>query len=429
MKLFTTIFASAVLFFAQTALGGEMEVFNLKNNIKVLFNKTDGVKVVSVKVYTPVSVISENSKNAGISNMTARLMAKSTKNRSNEILAKDADDIGADFHAAGDYDYAGFNMSFLSEYFDRALEILSDVVVNPSFDEKEIENDKKDASAAFKSRKDAIFNVASDKFIKLFYADAPYSNPVLGKPETVEAITARDLKDWHKFSYNASNLLISVSGNVESETVKKSLEKYFGNIEAGEKFEKKVFASDIKRPRESVEKGKFNQAYIFMGFDAPSLGGKDFVSLKAASAVLGGRMTSRLFVELREKLGLAYETSVIYPSRVEDSFFVIYIGLDKKNIDLTLKRIDEILKDFCSKEIDAQELEDVKTYIKGMYIMDRQTVSKTSYYYAWREITGQGYKYDDEYLSDVEKVTTKDVCAAANKIFKQKPLTVIIKPE
>ncbi|MDR3112783.1 MAG: insulinase family protein [Endomicrobium sp.] len=406
-----------------------MEVFNLKNNIKVLFNKTDGVKVVSVKVYTPVSVISENPQNAGISHMTARLMVKSTKNRSREILANDIDDIGANLHPDGDYDYIGFNMDFLSEYFDKAAEILSDIAVNPAFDEKDISDEKRDTAAAFKSRKDAIFHTALDKFIKLFYADAPYSNPVMGKPETVEALTSEDLKGWHKFSYNASNILISVSGNVESKIVKESLEKYFGNIESGQKFEKQSFSSDIKRPSKTVEEGKFNQAYIFTGFDAPPLSGKDFVALKVASAVLGGRMTSRLFVELREKLGLAYETSAVYPSRLETSFFAVYIGLDKKNIDLTLNKIDEILKDFRSVQISEQELKDVKTYIKGMYIMDRQTVSRTSYYYAWREVTGQGYKYDDQYLDDVEKVTPKDVYNAANKFFTQKRLTVIIKPK
>ena len=428
MKQNLAIALLSVIFFAQGAFGGEMEVFNLKNGVKVLFNKTNGVKVAAMRIYTPVSVISENPQNAGISYITAKLMTRSTKNRSSEILAKDIDDIGASLSCDADYDYAGFCMTFLSEYFDKAAEILSDVLINPAFDAKEIASEKKDIDAAFKSNKDSIFLTALHKFIKLSYADAPYSNPVIGKPETVEAVTEQNLKDWHKHSYNASNILISVSGNVNAKTVKKSLEKYFGKIESGEKFVKPEFETGIKKSLKTVEKGKFNQAYIFTGFEAPRLSDKDFAALKVASAVLGGRMTSRLFIELREKLGLAYETSAIYPSRAADSFFAVYIGLDKKNIDLTLKRIDEILKDFCSKEIDEQELKDVKTYIKGMYIMDRQTVSKTSYYYAWREITGQGYKYDDEYLNDVEKVTTKDIYDVANKIFKQNSVTVVIDP-
>jgi len=107
----------------------------------------------------------------------------------------------------------------------------------------------------------------------------------------------------------------------------------------------------------------------------------------------------------------------------------VYIGLDKKNIDLALEKIGGVLKELRENEVPAQELTDVKTYIKGMYVMDRQTVKNRSYYYAWREITGQGYKYDDEYLNDVEKVTAKDIYEVSNKIFSQKPITVILKPE
>lgn len=406
-----------------------MNDFTLKNGIKVIFNKTSGVKVASVRVVTPVSAVCENENNSGISNLTARLMVKATANRSVETLAKDIDNIGADLYADTDYDMSGFNMSFLSEYFDKACEIFSDVVKNPLFDEKEVDFEKQNTIAALNSRKDSIGRTASDNFIKAFYGNTSYSFPVAGSEKTVSALTSENLKDRHKYSYNASNILISVAGNIEESVVKKSLEKYFGNIESGKKLEKPVLSLDLKKPEEVKVSGKFNQAYIITGFPAPSLSGRDFVTLKVINALLGGRMTSVLFTELREKLGLAYEVGAIYPSRIGESYFAVYIGLDKKNISLTLKRIDEILKDFCSKEVDAQELKDTKTYIKGLYIMDRQTVGKQSYYYAWREIVGQGYKYDEKYLDDIDNVTAADIKAAANKIFGAKPLTLIIDPE
>ena len=413
---------------ANSALGGEMQVFNLKNDIKVLFNKTSGVKVAAVKIFTPVSVICENPENAGISYLTAKLMAKSTKNRNNETLAKDIDDIGADLSADADYDYAVLGISCLSEYFEKASEILSDVLANPAFDEKETAFEKQNINAALDSRRDSIGVTASDTFIKLFYGDLPYGLPVLGRKESVNAVTEKDLKEWHKNSYNASNIIISVSGNADSSVVKKALEKYFGNIETGKKFEKPVFnRHDVKIDKKEI-KGKFNQAYILKGFSAPPLSDKDFVTLKVINAILGGRMTSRLFVELREKMGLAYEVSAVYPTRIKESYFAVYIGLDKKNINLTLKRIDEILNDFRSGKVDEQELKDTKNYIKGIYVMDRQTVGKQSYYFGWREVIGQGWEYDKKYLEDIENVTPKDIYETANRIFSQKPLAVIINP-
>ncbi|MDR3253751.1 MAG: insulinase family protein [Endomicrobium sp.] len=405
-----------------------MESFTLNTTVKVIFSKTNGVNVVALKVLTPVSVINEASNNAGISYITSKLMAQSTKKRSNEILANDIENIGAELYSDTDYDMSGLSMTFLSEYFDKAVEILSDVVLNPAFNDKELSFEKQNIIAALNSRKDSIGNTAYDEFIKLFYRKTSYAVPVLGTNETVQKINRENLEQWHKYSYNASNILISVAGNIDKKTVKTSLEKYFSLVPDGIKFEKPVFDIKYSGPIKKEIKGKFNQAYIYLGFPAPDVSDTDFVSIKVANAVLGGRMTSRLFVELREKLGLAYEVGAVYPSRREMSYFAIYIGLDKKNINLTLKKIDEILKDFCTVKISEQELRDTKTYIKGLYIMDRQTVNKQSYYCGWREIIGQGYEYDAEYLQDTDKVSTANILDAANKIFSRYPVTIIINP-
>lgn len=427
--LISLLFVSVVLTgVCEKAFGGKMEVFTLKNNIKVIFCKTEGVEVASVKIFTPVSVLYENSNNYGMSSLVSKIMVKATENRTNEILAEDIDNIGAGLGADADYDFACLDMNMLSEYFESGIEILADIIKNPLFNEKDISVEKQLAIAGLASRKDSIARTTMDIFTKELYKNMQYANPVTGTQETISKITAEELKKWHKMSYNASTIIISIAGNLDKNKVKKIVEKYFGDMERANLPERNIADVVLNEDKVVKVKGKFNQAYIFKGFLAPDLLDKDFVTLKVINALLGGRMTSTLFIELREKLGLAYEVGAMYPSRIEQSFFTIYLGLDKKNIDLTVKRIDEILKEFCEREVDAQELIDTKTYIKGLYIMDRQTVGKQSYYYGWREIVGNGYKYDDEYLKDIESVTAKDIKEVANKIFKQKSLTVIVDP-
>jgi predicted Zn-dependent peptidase len=409
-------------------LEAKMESFRLRNNIKVIFNKTSGANVVSMRIFTPVSVINETSDNAGISYLTAKLMTQSTKNRSNEILANDTENIGAYLSGEADYDMALLNMIFLSEYFDKATEILADTVLNPVFDEKELSFEKQNVIAALSFRKDSIGNTAYDEFAKLFYHNMSYAVPVLGAKETVSKISRKDLEEWHRYSYNTSNILISIAGNIDKNILKESLEKYFAPVLNGKKFEKPVFNIKQSKLIRKEIKGKFNQAYIYTGFPAPAVSSKDFVSIKVANAILGGKMTSRFFVELRENLGLAYEVGTVYPSRKRESYFAVYIGLDKKNIELTFKKIDEILKNFCALKIDEEELKNTKTYIKGLYIMDRQTVSKQSYYYGWREIIGQSCKCDDEYLKHIEKITAQNILDSANKIFRGNSVSVIVNP-
>jgi predicted Zn-dependent peptidase len=406
-----------------------MENFTLKNGINVLFDKINGAEIVSLRVLSSVSVINENLCNAGISSLTSKLMVYSTKNRSSAILANDVGNIGADLSSHVSYDMAGFSMSCLSEYFDKAAEIIADIILNPIFDEREFKFEKKNAIAALNSRKDSIGTVASDEFARLFYGDSSYSFPVIGRKESILKISQQDLIKWYKYSYNASNILISASGNVSYNIVKESLEKHFSVVVIGDKFKEPIFNISHTENKKKEISGKFNQAYIFIGFPCESVNGKDFVIIKVISIILGSRMTSRLFVELREKLGLAYDVSAVYPSRKKDSYFAVYIGFDKKNADLTLKKIDEILKDFYSVRISEQELKDVKAYIKGIYLLDRQTVNKKSYYNGWCEIVGQGYKYDIEYLNDIEKVTTQDILDVANKIFTGGSVSVIINPK
>jgi predicted Zn-dependent peptidase len=406
-----------------------VEVFTLKNGIKVLFGKTEREDIVSLRVLSTVSVINESLDNVGVSSLTARLMVYSTENRSSEILAKELGSIGADLSSDVTYDVAGFSMSCLSEYFDKASEILADVVLSPIFDEKEFSFEKENSLAALNSRKDSIATTAADEFSKLFYSGTPYAYPIIGSKGSISKITRQGLINWHKYSYNASNILISVAGNVKEKVVKESLEKHFSNIAIGDKFKEPIFNLSHEKSIKHEIKGKFNQAYIFIGFPAPAVNEVDFVTTKVISAILGSRVTSRLFVELREKLGLAYEVNAVYPTRKKDSYFAVYIGLDKKNIDLTFKKIDKLLKDFCSIKIPEQELKDVKSYIKGIYLLDRQTVNKKSYYNGWREIIGQGYKYDSGYLNDINRVTTQDILDVANKIFIKKAVSIIVNPE
>jgi predicted Zn-dependent peptidase len=409
-------------------LEAKMESFRLRNNIEVIFNKTSGINVVSMRIFTPVSVINETLDNAGISYLTAKLMTQSTKNRSNEILANDTENIGADLSGDADYDTALLSMTFLSEYFDKAAEILADVILNPAFNEKELSFEKQNVIASLSSRKDSIRNTAYDEFTKLFYHNTPYAMPVLGAKETVLKISCKDLAEWHKYSYNTSNILISIAGNIDKNIVKESLEKYFAPVLNGKKFEKPVFnIKQFKLIRKEI-KGKFNQAYIYTGFPAPAVSSKDFVSIKVANAILGGKMTSRLFVELRENLGLAYEVGTVYPPRKEKSYLAVYIGLDKKNIELALKKTGKILKDFCTLKVDEEELKNTKEYIKGLYIMNRQTVHKQSYYYGWLKIVGQGCEYYNEYLELIEKITAKNIFDAANKVFLRHSVNIIVNP-
>ncbi|MDR2773091.1 MAG: insulinase family protein [Elusimicrobiota bacterium] len=404
-----------------------MKVWKLKNNIRVLFKRTRTAQVVCMDVFTPVSVSTQNVANAGIANLTANVMSKATLTRPAKKLACDIENIGVSLLPSMYYDYAYLEASFLPEYFDKAAEIFADIIINPAFNKDDIEIERNNVLALLSSQKDSISTTARSNFLKHFYGDNPYSNPIVGTKESILAIDDEQIRQWHKKAFNSQNLIFSIAGNIDENKAYEIVEKHFGQIESGQKFQKPVFKQSVNGGKEVFVTSKFNQGFIFMGYEADNLYSKHFEAGKVVAEILGGRMTSRLFVELREKLGLAYDVGASYPARVWQSYFGIYIGLDKKNIEMTLKRIDKIVKNFCSKQMSDQELNGAKNYMRGVYSFSRQTVADLAYVYGANEILGFGWKYEDQYLDRLSTIKAIDVYKAANLIFEKKPTTVVLR--
>ena len=422
--LFIMIFCNQILF------GGVVETFNLKNGIKVIYKKTDSVDIVSLKFYSPVSVLQENVKLAGVTSLLHDVMNKSTKKRNSDVLSTDIENLGSSISSDVEYDYSGFTLNCMSRYFDSSCEILSDIILNPAFDEDELAKEKTIMKELLKSRADSIKQTANDKFISDFYGSGhPYSYVKYGKTETIDLITRKDLQETYGKIYSSKGIVITVVGNIKKSALKKSLEKYFSALKLTGEHIQPVFPKSPEITGEDcVLESKFNQAFVLYSYPAPSVSDGDFAALKLISTVLGGRMTGRLFVELREKLGLAYEVNSIYPTRKDKSYFEIYLGLDKKNIDVAKKGIERIAEDLCSSKIGEEELRDTKNFIKGVYLLDHQAVERQAYYLAFREIMGLGYEYDEKYIEKLEKITPDDIITVANKYFKQQPYKLILSP-
>ncbi|MBQ3834854.1 MAG: insulinase family protein [Elusimicrobia bacterium] len=406
-----------------------METFKLDNGIKVIFKKTETVGIASVKVYSPISVLHEDTSKAGVTALLYAVMNKSTANRNSLQLAEAIENLGSSISADVEYDFSGWTLNCMSDYFDKSCEVLADIILNPAFDEKEIKKERKLLIETIKSRKDNIKPAATDKFISDFYGkNHPYSVTRNGKEDTLKKLIKKDLQDVYGNIYSCKGIVITVVGNLKKGEVKKVLNKYFGkmvlSVDTPKLFPYKLPTFSGK---DTVVTSKFNQAFIIYAYNAPDVLSKDFATLKMISSILGGRMTGRLFIELREKLGLAYEVSSVYPSRIANSYFEIYIGLDKKNIDVAKKGIEKIMADLCINKISKEELNDTKNFIKGVYLLDHQSVERQAYYMAFREMTGLGYKYDDEYIDVLSKISPEDILKTAKKYFKKTPYKLILK--
>ncbi|MDR3048368.1 MAG: insulinase family protein [Elusimicrobiota bacterium] len=414
------IFLSANLSFAQ------VKELTLSNKIKVLFEKTSASQAVSIKVFTPVSSSSEQIGKAGLSHLVYYSMKISTLKRLREQLLSDIDDIGADISGDARNQYAYIGIDFLSPTIDKALDIISDIIINPAFNPKEIETAKDDIKISLRERQDNIMTVAMDNFIKNFYQNTPYAFPNIGTIESINSISVEDIKEWHRYSYSADNILISVAGNIDEKILKKALENYFSKVPSGGAFKNPSFS--LQKPSNPSIKipSKFHQSAITVGFESPSLSDEDFAAFDIAVNILGDGMNGRLGKEIRVNLGLTYGIYMFHSLLKENNFTLIASAMDDKNVNLALKTIDDILKDFSSNEASQDELDRVKAKAKSSYLFSNETVQAKSFNNGWGMVAAGDYNYNAKYLKKIEKVSKSAVLKAAQKVFSKQSLTIVI---
>lgn len=430
-KLFYFILIITLLCCKSIIFGGsKVETFNLKNGIKVVYKQVEGRNLTALKIFSPLSIAYENTDKAGVTTLLYSVMNQSTKKRDVNTLATDIENLGSSIGFDVEYDFSGFNLECISKYFDKTLEILTDIITNPAFDEKELEKQRILQIESIKNRADNITQTAYDKMISEFFPKKnPYSYTSYGKIETLQKITKQDIIDTYNKIFTTKGIVITVVSDIDVSQIKSKLNKSFGSLKLTQQAIQPAVTDVLPLRQEKVYPAKFNQAFIIYAYDVPNVYNKDFYALKLISSVLGSRMTSRLFIELREKLGLAYEVNTRFPTRKNAGYFSIYIGLDKKNINVTKNGIEKIMKDLCNNPVPEEELKDTKQYVKGIYLLANQSVERQAYNLMFGEILGLGYGFNDLFIEKLEKVTSADILKVANKYFKKTPFKLILKPE
>jgi len=409
--------------------GGTVNQFTLSNGLKVIHTEITTNPLVTVQLFARAGAIHERESEAGIAGFTQSLLVQGTKTRSAEQLSREIEDVGGTFSSDAEHDYISMGISLLDSSFPKAMELVADISSNPSFPEREIEKERSNALAAIKGRQDQIFCVAHDTFTDAFYGSHPYAWPDLGKAETVAKFSRADCVRWHDTYYVTGNMLLVIAGNVPLERARKCAEQYFAQCPRGANIPAIPEAAAPAARNIVVPTKKFQQAYIMTGFPAPDLNSPDFPTIKLINALLGSRMSGRLFTELREKQSLGYEVNSFYPSRIALSRFVIYLGLEKKNLEKAKEGIARILADLKNTPVSEKELEETKNFIRGIYLFDHQTIGRQAWNLGFWESVGRGSAYDRKYLDELMAVSSADIQKAARRYFADNYVQIEIVPQ
>jgi zinc protease len=391
-------------------LNYNMKETSLKNGVKLLFNYSGDDDLIAINLFFPVG-IEVDSKIKGIGSFTCSMLFKGNKDFDKEKLSYELEKNGMHLDWERGDDYINFSLLLHKNCLNNGLKLFFDLINYPVFPEEEISSIKQEYLHALSSRYDSIYNVAFDLFVNNIYGENyPYSWLSIGNKDSINSITKNDLINFHKNYFNSKNAVITVMGNCDYDEVSKIINDNFNKLEYLES-EKKLYKNIKAELKENIIRVKkdFNQAYVMYGFSAPDVNDKNFVPMKIINNYLGSGMSSQMFSKIREELGLVYEIHAQFPSKLHTGYWLLYMGLDKENIDLSILTIEDELKNLVLNSIDDKNLERIKTKMISQYFLMHEKKMQRGFYTGFWEVLGKSWRYDIDYIKEIENVSKQDI--------------------
>ncbi len=408
----------------------ELKKHELSNGIRVLLKRNPAVPLFSVHAVFLGGLRYEDENTNGISNFMSGMFTRGTSSRTAEDIAAQIEGLGGTVDGFSGKNSVGVTLSALSENFEGAMDIFSDVILNPSFSDEEMERERREILAALEKQEDNLTGKTVRNFLKTLFRKHPYRFNVLGTEENVGRFTSADIRRFYGKVIRPENMVISVAGDIDAEKTLGVLEELFGGMKhGGFKKIRPARESVLSAARETIEFERDKaQTHIIAGFHAPGFKNRDRYAFEVLNSVLSGQ-GGRLFIELRDKKSLAYAVTSFYVPGMEGGYFGVYIGTapqkEKEALGAIKKQLQLVLEG-----VGEDELERAKNYIVGSFEIGLQRNSAQASTVGFDELYGIGtYEYR-KFPEKILSVTADDVVRVARKYINPDAAAVsILKPE
>ena len=398
-----------------------------KNGLTAILKKDTSVPIVSVYIWVKVGSINETPKQAGLSHFIEHLVFKGTKNYpKNTQIMENIENMGGYVNAATSKEYTCFYIDIQKDGYIEAIKMLSDMVTNPLFEEKEIIPERKVVIEEIQRHKDNPHAQLFEYFMSTIYKQSAYKNSVIGTQDVIANIPREEIVKYFKQHYIPSRMVISVVGDIDTKETKKVISETLGkNQNINQNFiEPKIIEQDYKGNNSTTE-DKLAHTYMLAGFLGPDMASKDICVADVALNILGAGNSSRLNRVLKEEKQLVYSISSSFMTLNGTGANYISAIFEKDNCDKVqeaiIKELDKFVKDGPTQE----ELEKVKTNIKADWLFGLQTVNEQASQLGYWELFNHLEVFKN-YLSNIEKVTVEDVKNYIKKYYSKDKLSKVV---
>lgn len=398
----------------------------LPGGTTVLTRPLDGNDIVVVRAFVPMGTLYEAEEEAGITNLMQNVLPRGTLHRSAHEIQETLAGLGADLDAASGVDLGSVSLRATRGTWERALDLWLEVLTVPAFDSEEVATEIELTLGAIEAREDQLATRVTDLFRDLFYGRHPYHKPLLGYRETVRQFDHEIVAATARRFYRPVPSVVVGVGRFDPAILLARLEAAFGRTPL-------VPPEPRPDPPEpghgtAVLQLDRDAAYIVHGYPAPSYRDPEYPTARLVDALLGGSMSSRLFIELREKRALAYQVSSIYNDQLDGSFLAGYMVTDPGRADDAVEGLEREFARIVEEPVAPAEIASARRYLRGTYLISAETNAAQAARMARSEAYQLGQDFGDRWLAAIDTVTPEAVQAFGRRWFRREPVRAMIVP-
>jgi predicted Zn-dependent peptidase len=399
----------------------------LDNGLRILSIPMENANSVTVLILVGTGSKYETKDINGISHFLEHMFFKGTQKRPNTLeISEVLDSVGGQYNAFTSKEVTGFWAKVDKSHVDTALDWISDIFLNSKFDETEAERERTVIVEEANMYLDTPMAYIGDLWEKLLYGDQPAGWMVIGEKENILSFSRKKAVDYYKTHYSASNTIVCVAGGVDSAETENKVKNYFKGIEKTAEPQKLKATESQEEPGILLHHKKTDQTHFCLGVRAFNMFDERKYALALLAVILGGNMSSRLFIKVRERNGLAYSIHTSADETSDTGYLVTQAGIDHKNLEKAVELTLQEYKDLKDNKITEKELQKAKDYLKGTTSLSLDSSDSQASFYGVQELFEKNILTPEEKFKKIDTVTADDIKKVAEDIFVPEKLNLAV---
>ena len=397
----------------------------LDGGVRVVTEHIPSVRSISVGVWVFVGSRDERKNEAGMSHFVEHMVFKGTERRKTHQLAARMESVGGFVNAFTTKECTCFYARGLDQHLSRALDVLSDMVLAPSFPAKELEKEKDVVLEEMKMYRDNPEDHVFDLFEAGVYNGHALARPILGQPDAVKSFSRSTVLDFVARQYAPERIVVAVAGNVDHDSATREIAQIFGRL-AAKPYRRRRARPAAYEPSRTVVPIPTEQAHLVIGGRGPGLHDDDRLPLMVLNTLLGGGMSSRLNLRIRERYGFCYQIYSFMNLYVDTGDWGVYVGTDASRVDRSRKLIHRELDSLVQKRIGPRELSQAKSQVKGAIMLGLESMNTRMMRLGRQELFYNRFVSLDDAIEHIDAVSADELRSVAELLFDQSKYSEVL---